>query len=242
MRALTGTESDAPHFLLASLNPLHAQDALWAFFSAIGEQFGAFALVLVLSGAVAAWKRDWRTTLFLCIACTAALLFSVTYPNEADVGRYRMLALWLAVPLLGALAPSNGAPANAPLRALLAAFLCAGALISLVSHRSFFTRAPREGGRWVIDAVRPFVPPGSVVIVDGWIDATSLAYGAYVDQSLPGRIVVSGWDRAGMGNYRAWANARPVFVLTDPHVEGSLPGTTAEARLDAYHELFKVER
>ncbi|MGB8519711.1 MAG: DUF2723 domain-containing protein [Candidatus Tumulicola sp.] len=243
VRALTGTESDAPHFLLASLNPLHAQDALWAFFSAIGEQFGAFALIVVLAGAVSAWKRDWRTTLFLCIACTAALLFSVTYPNEADVGRYRMLALWLAVPLLGALAPSGGASArSSSLRALLAAFLSAGALISLVSHRSFFTRAPREGGRWVIDAVRPFVPPGGVVVVDGWIDATSLAYGAYVDQSLPGRTVVSGWDRADMGNYRAWASGRPVFVLTDPHVEGSLPGATPAARLDAYHELFKVER
>ena len=242
VRALTGTESDAPRFLFASLNPLHAQDALWAFFSGIGEQFGAFALVLVLAGAVAAWKRDWRTTSFLCVACTAALMFSVTYPNEADVGRYRILALWLAVPLLGSLAPSSGASSWAPLRPLLAAFLCAGAAISLVQHRSFFIRPPREGGRWIIDAVRPYVPPGGVIVVDGWLDATSLAYGAYVDESLRGRIIVSGWDARDMGNYRAWASGRPVFILTDPHAEGSLAGASRAVRLDDYHELFKVER
>ncbi len=244
VRALTGTESDAPRFLLASLNPLHLQDALWAFVSEIGEQFGAFALLLVLAGAVAAWRRDWRTALFLCVACTAALLFSVTYPNEADVGRYRMLALWLAVPLLGSLAPApaRGAPGYAPLRAVLVAFLFAGALLSLVTHRSFFERHSREGGRWVIDAVRPFVPPGGVIVVDGWIDATSLAYGAYVDESLPGRIIVSGWDPSHMGNYAAWASGRSVFILTGPHAAGSLHGVSAPIRLDAYHELFQVER
>jgi hypothetical protein len=244
VRALTGTESDAPRFLLASLNPLHLQDAVWAFVSEIGEQFGAFALLLVLAGAVAAWRRDWRTALFLCIACTAALLFSVTYPNEADIGRYRMLALWLAVPLVGSLSPEPGRGASAHLapRVVLAAFLFAGALLSLVAHRGFFDRPPREGGRWAIDAVRPFVPPGGVIVVDGWIDATSLAYGAYVDKSLPGRIVVSGWDRDDMGNYRAWASGRPVFVLTDPHAVGSLPGASPPIRLDAYHELLRIER
>ena len=122
------------------------QEAVWAFVSEIGEQFGAFALLLALAGAVAAWRRDWRTALFLCIACTAALLFSVTYPNEADIGRYRMLALWLAVPLVGSLSPEpgRGASPHAALRVVLAAFLFAGALLSLVAHRGFFERPPRR--------------------------------------------------------------------------------------------------
>ena len=99
MRALTGTESEAPRYFLASFNPVHLQDALWAFLSGIAEQFNAYVLVLVIVGGVAAWKKNWRTALFLCTsACTVALLFSVTYPNEADVGRYRLMAVWLAVP------------------------------------------------------------------------------------------------------------------------------------------------
>lgn len=242
VRALTGTESDAPRFLLASLNPLHAQDALWAFVSETGEQYGAFALLLVLAGAVAAWKRDWRTGLFLCTACTAALFFSVTYPNEADVGRYRMLALWLAVPLIGSLAPAAQASRSNAVRVALAAFLFAGALLSLVTNRRFFVRPALEGGRWVIDAVRPVVPPGAVIVVDGWIDATSLAYGAYVDKSLPGRIIVSGWSPSDMATYRAWASQRPVFILTDPHAVQSLSGALPPVKLDAYHELLEVER
>ena len=70
-------------------------------------QYDAFATLLIFGGFVAAWRRDWRSTLVLCIACTAGLLFSVVYPNESDVGRYRLLASWLAVPLLGALTPQS---------------------------------------------------------------------------------------------------------------------------------------
>jgi len=240
IRALTGTESSAPHFLLASLNPSRVQDALWAFVSGIGEQFGAFVLVLVVFGLVTAWKRDWRSTVFLCIACTAALMFSVTYPNEADVGRYRLFALWLTVPLVAVLVPARNA--SALLRAGVLAFLVAGTAFAFAGHRSYFERRAGEGGRWVIDAVRPFVPSGSAIVVDGWLDATSLAYGAYADQSLPDRIIVSGWEPAKMGLYRSWAAARPVFILTDPHAVASLAGAAPPIRLDPYHELFALER
>jgi hypothetical protein len=240
VRALTGTESDAPRFLLASLNPAHLKDALWAFVSGLNDQYGAYVVLLVVIGAVAAWKRDWRTTLFLCTACTAALLFSVTYPNEADVGRYRILALLVAVPLVCALAARD--TARPFVRTALLAFLAGGAVLAFVAHRSYFVRHAGEGGRWVIDAVRPFVPAGSALIVDGWLDATSLAYGAYVDGTLPNRIIVSGFDPGQMGLYRTWANGRRVFVLTNPHAVVSLAGATPTTRMDSYHELFEIQR
>ena len=240
VRALTGTESDAPRFLLASLNPAHLKDALWAFVSGLNEQYGAFVVLLAVVGAVAAWKRDWRTTLFLCTACTAALMFSVTYPNEADVGRYRILALLVAVPLVCALAPRE--TARPLVRAVLLAFLAGGAALAFVAHRSYFVRPSGEGGRWVINAVRPFVPPGSALIVDGWLDATSLAYGAYVDRTLPDRIIVSGFDPGQMGLYHTWANGRRVFLLTNPHTVGSLAGAAKTGLLDPYHELFEIGR
>jgi hypothetical protein len=237
---LTGSESHAPGYFLASFDPVHLQAALWAFVKGVGEQFGAFMLVLVFAGAAAAWRRDWRTTLVLCMACTAALLFSVTYSGEGDVGRYRLLALWLAVPLVAALVPRslNGARA-AFARSAMAIFLLAGTGFAFAASRTFFDHNANEGGRWVIDAVRPYVPPGGVIMVD-WLDATSLAYGAYVDGSLPGRIIVSGWDAAKMPEYRKWAKTHPVFLLVNPQNTGQVPGTTEAAHLDDYHELLKV--
>jgi 4-amino-4-deoxy-L-arabinose transferase-like glycosyltransferase len=237
---LTGTESQTPAYFLASLNPIHLQDALWAFIAGIDSQYGAFALVLLFLGSVAAWRRDWRATLFLFVACTAALLFSVVYPNESDVGRYRLLASWLAVPLLGALTPQRARGLGAwAMHAALLLFLAANAGLAFDRQRGFFNHAPGEGGRWVISAVRPRVPPGSV-LVTGWLDATSLAYGAYVDHSLPGRIIVSD-DKLRTDLYRRWTSSHRVFVLVDPHQVSRIPGTRDYGRLDAYHELFEVQ-
>ena len=235
---LTGSESQTPAWFFASLNPLHLKDALWAFLTGLRDEYGRLATVLIFAGFAVAWRRDWRTTLVLTMAATAALLFSVVYPNESDVGRYRLLASWLAVPLLGALTPQSRGTRNALLHAALAAFLFAGAGMAFARHRMFFNHAPREGGRWVIDAVRPYVPRDGT-IVTGWLDATSLAYGAYVDGSLSQRVIVSD-DTLRIERYRPWARRRRVFVLVNPHDVAALPGARDLVKLDDYHELFEV--
>lgn len=239
---LSGIQSGAPAYALASLNPLRLQDAVWAFFEAIGSGFGAFALIAIGAGVVAMWKRDRRRTAVLVFACLTALVFSVTYANEADIFRYRLLGIWLAVPLLAAVFPSPVAAGRryALLGIAYLAFLSIGAGSALYARRSYFHHRSGEGGRWIINAVRPYVPPGGVVIVDGWLDATSLAYGAYADRSLPGRIVVSGYSGGDTGLYTVWANQRPVFVLTNPSNIPLVPGAIGVARLDAYHELFRI--
>ncbi len=235
---LTGSEFGTPHYLLASFNPLHVEGALWAFMRGLNEQYGTIATILIGIGFLAALRRDWRAALVVVIACTAGLVFSVVYPNESDVGRYRMLASWVAVPLLGALTPRSRRWPAIVAQTALVALLAFIAFSSVERQRSFFHRTPGEGGRWVIRAVRPYVPPGSV-IVTSWLDATSLAYGAYVDESLPGRIVVSD-DRLDVPLYRRWTKGRRVFVLVNPHDENALTGATDYARLDDYHELYEV--
>lgn len=238
---LTGSEFQTPAYFLASLNPLHLGGALVTFVTTMRGEFGIFGLLLILAGLLVACLRDWRATLVLCIACLAGLLFSVVYPNESDVGRYRLLVSWLAVPLFGALSTVRSLrPRVAATLAhgALIAFLAAGVILAFSAQRGFFNRVPGEGGRWVIRAVRPHVPPGSV-IVTGWLDATSLAYGAYVDRSLPGRIIVSD-DRLDIPLYQRWARGRRVFVLANPRDVSTLPGTTDYAALDPYHELYLV--
>lgn len=235
---LTGRETQTPAYLLASLNPLHVEAAVWTLIDGMHAQFGTFALLLLAAGLVAAWRRDWRVTLVVVMACAAALVFSVVYPNESDVGRYRLLASWLAVPLFGALTPRSNRWWAPGLNVALVVFLAVGAYEAFLPQRGFFAHVRGEGGRWVIDAVRPHVTAGAVVVT-GWLDATSLAYGAYVDGSLPGRIVVSD-DKLRIDLYRRWARRRPVYVVVDPHETEALPGARDAARLDAYHELYEV--
>jgi hypothetical protein len=236
---LTGSEFQTPGYFLASLNPVHIEGALWAFITGLHDQYGTFAMILIAAGAAIAWRRNWRMTLVLALACTTALLFSVVYPNESDVGRYRMLVSWLAVPLLGALTPRSRADLARVLHVALVLFLGIGAGLAFERQRGSFAHPPKEGGRWVIDAVRPYVPPGGVIVSD-WLDATSLAYGAYVDRSLPGRIIVS--DNAlRVDLYRGWAKEHNVFVLVNPHSVTSLPGARDYARLDGYHELYAIQ-
>jgi hypothetical protein len=238
MRELTGSEFQTPSYFLASFNPIHLESALWAFVSGLHDQYDATATFLILGGFVAAVRRDWRATLVVGVACTAGLLFSVVYPNESDVARYRLLASWVAVPFFGALTPQGRDRTDWLLHGLLVLYLAAGAVLAFERHRAFFVHPPAEGGRWVIDAVQPEVPPGSV-IVTGWLDATSLAYGAYVEGSLAGRIIVSD-DELDIARYRRWAAQRPVFVLADPHYVASLAGARDYANLDPYHELYAV--
>jgi hypothetical protein len=238
MLEVTGSETQTPGYFLASLNPVHLDAALWAFVNGVHEQYGTFATLLLFAGFVAAWRRDWRATLVLAIACTAGLLFSVVYPNEGDVGRYRLLASWIAVPLFGALTPQSHRRTATAAHAALIIFLAIGAGVAFQAQRGFFRHVPGEGGRWVIDAVRAYVAPGNV-IVSGWLDATSLAYGAYVDGSLQQRIVVSD-DKQRISLYRLWARDRRIFLLVNPRGGAAVPGTRDYARLDDYHELLLV--
>ncbi len=235
---LTGSETETPAYFLASLNPVHLGAALWTFITTMHAQYGTFALLLIFGGLVAAWRHDWRAALVLSFACLAGLLFSVVYPNESDVGRYRLLVSWLAVPMLGALTPRSGRGTDPLLHGALVTFLAIGVGVAFSQQRGFFYHRPAEGGRWVIDAVRPYVPPGSVIVTD-WLDATSLAYGAYVDDSLPGRVIVSD-DRLRTPIYRLWAKGRRIFVLVNPHDVDGVPGSRDYATLDPYHELYEV--
>ena len=235
---LSGSQFHTPGYFAEAFNPLRIGDALWAFVTGTQAQYGTFATFVILAGVTAAWRRNWRTTLVLCISCTAALLFSIVYPNESDVGRYRLLASWLTVPLFGALVPESEASALPILRLALVLFLAIGAGTAFANQRAFFRHAPGEGGRWVIDAVRLTVPAPSVVVTP-WLDATSLAYGAYVDGSLPGITIVSD-NELRLARYRRWAVHHRVFVLVNPNDVSSLTGARDYTKLDGYHELYQV--
>ncbi|HTX58753.1 MAG TPA: DUF2723 domain-containing protein, partial [Verrucomicrobiae bacterium] len=237
---LTGAEFGAPAFLPAALDPAHYQAAFWALLREIAEQYGAFALALAVVGLVALWRRDWRVALVLLASCTFAVLFATIYTMEADVARYELLALWMVAPLLALAAPSSTDVAGAVGRFAYAIALATGAAIAFSAGTGNFVHAKGEGGRWIIDAVKPLTAPGSVVIAE-WLDATSLAYGAYVDDSLPGRIVVGSQLSTMLETYREWARRRPVYLLADPTGFTLAPSQARPAgSIDAAHALYRI--
>ncbi|MBV9233034.1 MAG: DUF2723 domain-containing protein [Candidatus Eremiobacteraeota bacterium] len=243
VRELSGSEFQTPAYLAASFNPIHFFSAPLTFLTDARAQYGTVGAVAILVGLVVSWRRDRRATLVLLLAAVTGLVFSVIYPNESDVERYRLLVPWVAVPFLAALAPRRfaGKPRlTDAFHALLIVLFVLAAAWNVRQHAYFFSHAAGEGGRWVIDAVRPYVGRNDV-IVTGWLDATSLAYGAYVDGSLRERIVVSD-NSLRLGLYELWARRHRVFVLLDPHGTKLLPGAQDFARIDDYHELYLVER
>jgi hypothetical protein len=143
--------------------------------------------------------------------------------------------------MMAVAAPSADDIASGLGRFLLCIFLAAGVWNAFSAGRAFYNHAPREGGRWVIDQVTPVVPRGSVIVSD-WMDATSLAFGAYADGTLADRIIVSGWDPDLAGLYRRWvAPGRRVFILADPKDLPNAPaGWHPYRRLDPYHQLYEA--
>jgi hypothetical protein len=241
-REMTGSESSTPDAFADSFKPSHWEGALWALFKGTNDQYGTFALVLAAFGIALAWKRDWRTALVLFATCSLALLFAVTYQDEGDMDRYRMLALWMIAPLMAVAAPSRDDIASGFGRFLLCVFLATGVWHAFSGGSAFYRHAPREGGRWIIDQIAPVVPPGSVLIAN-WVDATSLAFGAYADGTLPGRTIVSGWWPHLVPLYRSWvAPGRRVFIVVDPSDTAVAPsGTRKYRKLDDYHQILEAQ-
>jgi hypothetical protein len=103
-----------------------------------------------------------------------------------------------------------------------------------------------SGGQPAIDTVARFVPDGSIVVA-GWVDATSLEYGAFVERALGSRVIVPGWPGEYAAEYGAWAQARRVYVFADPNtyanLRGSLPAAwlTDEPGSDGYHHVVRVQ-
>src|SRR5581483_10599684 len=150
VREVTGSETQSPRYLLAAFNPMHVQEAVWTFIVAMRDEYGVIAILVLGAGIFTAWRRDWRATLVVTLSCLAGLLFSVTYPNESDVSRYRLLASWLAVPFFGALSAHSAQRRAFVLQALLVLFLAAGAARAFAAQSGFFHHKPGENGRWVI--------------------------------------------------------------------------------------------
>jgi 4-amino-4-deoxy-L-arabinose transferase-like glycosyltransferase len=168
-------------------------------------------LVFALAGIVLLWRRDDAQATLLLLAFALPTAFALAYTIEADPLRYYLIGYAVisalagyglsrtmtAIRLPGAIRPAT-------------ALLVAAAL--LIAHRNDFEQRTSTGSQAVIDGVVKNTPRNAILITP-WIDATALAYGAYVERRLGDRIVVPSWLSENASRVPAWIHRRPVYVV-----------------------------
>lgn len=240
---LTGSQFGAGHTVLSAFAPQTLQRYLWMWLGMANTAYGAFALVLAFIGLARLWRRNWRIALVLLILTLAAVPFSYTYSVESDADRYRLLSLWL-LPLLMASAalPLNDERdlAHSVRAAVVFVLTLIWGVETFAFNSSLFSNRFDTGGRALISEASTRVPAGAIVVTP-WVDATSLAYGAYTDGTFSGRVIVAGWPDDYAADYRAWLARRRVYVIAEAQPAAAHGVRYAPVgRLDGGHRLWRV--
>lgn len=188
----------------------------------VGDLAGGVILI-ALVGVVAVVRRVPLAGLGILGGSFLPVLFVLAYPAESDPERYFLPSYWAIGFFLGAGADvlSRGGLRTAP-RSIVAVV---GGLFVFVAGSNVYANRAAFGPR-SNPSVQAFITrivrdtPANAILVAPWTYATPLAYAAYVDHRLGGRIVLTGWPEDYVAQYPHWLANRPiVFVSDDPILE-----------------------
>lgn len=238
-----GLQFDAAPALLAAANPRSLPERWLALWPYLGQELPPVGLALAVAGLLALAVRDRRA---LAVALSMALSFVAFVfqyePSGIDLPRY-------LVPVFAFAAACAGSATRLPLvrpRAALAVSVLLTAVLAGVSANVFATERDAAwryrggpGGQPIIDAVARDTPATSIVVAL-WAQATTLAYGAYVEHALGTRIVIQGWPDAIAADYPAWSAVRPVAFVGDNVMLGDLAATFGIDRMDIRRSSARV--
>lgn len=235
---LTGAEFPKHDALIAILKvwlyPAFAGD----FVVKASAECGVLAVILAVIGAVALFARDHIKGLGLMLVTLAGIPFALSYVVEIDYDRYLLTAYWGMAVFAGIGAQAVVARVPAGLRertapALLAVVLLIWAGYGITQNRDIFDQRNDTSAQQFVDQTIGQTPPRAVISAP-WVFATPLAYAAYVERRLDGRIVVSAQSEDA-GYLAGWARRRPVFVMfyetgpqPVPHAHLVFAGGTAD--------------
>ena len=229
LREVSGSEFSVTDALAGIVQvwryPIFAYD--WA--RAAASELSIATIVLAAIG-IAGLMRLERRLRIAAFGIVAAVLigvpFTFSFSAETDLTRYVLASIGVTLALAASSAqilPRFKLAANSVLTvALLAIFY----VTYVHSAYEFGTRNDRNGQRFIENAGHD-IPDGAIVL-SGWIEITSLAYGAYVDRSLGTRIPIS-WLRQDESFYLAWSKTHPVYMVTDfvnePELMSDIPAS-----------------
>lgn len=235
MREVSGSEFDAGGTFRRMLSPATYVEPLPVFADVLLAQTTPLAVVLGITGIVLLAARERALALAFTLAFVLPVAFALAYSIEADRDRYYLLGfavLWIA-----SAAAIVRVVRDWPFLRVPATIALAVAVVAeLVANRGLFEQPHSTGARSVITAVRQHTEPNAILLAP-WLYATPLAYGQYVEKSLEGRIVETGWLADDAERVPAWVKTRPVYVVGI--VFGSVPGYRLED-LHTSPKLFRV--
>ncbi len=219
LREVTGSDFAAGRSAAAAFQWTAYGSYALRWLAMIAHQCGPLALALAFAGIAGLALRDAELCLVLAVLGLGALPFSYAFAIESEPDRYRLLSMWFVGLMVAAapqaLRPSRWAEFWKPAALALAALAAFGSF-------SFNTERLRErtagGRRAFIRDVAAVVPPGSA-LVTVWSDATTLGYAAYVDGTLPERIIVSAHPEEVADWPPETARSRPIYLLSPLPVE-----------------------
>jgi hypothetical protein len=200
VRALSGAANHAAHRLTLGEYAVEAMREL--------TPFGAAATA---AGVCTTWMRDHVRAATLLLFGVPCIPFALGFPPESEPRRY-LLASFVVAAIFAGDAAEFVAQRMPRLRALVTAALLVAAVALVVENRWIFAFAGDERARAVISDVQQRTPQDAVLVAS-WLDAPALAYAAYVERSLGGRIVVAAWIGDVASDVPAWRRTRPVFVV-----------------------------
>jgi hypothetical protein len=181
------------------------------------------------------------TAIGLVLAAIVPALFGGSYQAEADPERY--VFMLYAVCAFGiAIAADRTVRAFAGGRPALAlGVVCALLGLAVVNDaaRGAHLVAARDNteGRALGERVAAGTRDGAVVVAP-WDWATTLAYHAYVDHALGGRIVVCALPGDHLDAYAGWMRDRQVTIVSEG--EPQLPGFRTRLLADGSPQVYEI--
>lgn len=237
VREVSGEQFPTRSALASLIDPAVYRSQAPGFFLLLLREITPLCVLAALGGAIALARRDRWLTLGLLSAFAFPAAFAFAYSIEADLQRYYLLSFAVSLIFVscGASAVADALPL---LRRTAATIVAAMAVALLVLNRGTFAQ-PYEGGAQATIASVVEKTPRNAVLIAPWLFATPLAYAAYVDRDLGGRIVVAAWLADQAKHVPQWTQTRPVYVVG--RLFGRVPGYRT-VPIPGSTELWKIVR
>jgi len=184
------------------------------------DEFTPVGAALVIFGIVTGFGRNPIRSGALLLAAFASVPFALGFTQEADPDRYFLTAF-----LVGSIFAGDGAmwfareatryrwavPSAIALIAAVLFFLNRGALAQPRDNRA----------TGVVDRVLALTSPTGILVCS-WVDATPLAYAAYVEHRTQGRTIDAAWIGDDAAYVPRWLRTRRVYLIGS--IFGKVPG------------------
>lgn len=184
------------------------------------KEFTPVGLAFAIVGGVLLMRSEPWTGITLFLALAVPTDFTFAYTIEADPERYYLISfLVLAVfAAYGAHRATERMPRGRLASALL---ICAIAAALFWINRNKFDQVNDPGAQSLIATVVGHTPDNAILLAP-WLDATPLAYAAYVEHRLGHRLLHSTWYGDDAQYVPVWMRTRPVYVVDK--LWGDVPG------------------